>query len=91
MAVTPSFGENYNDRDTSGYRALGLVNLSLYPHFDRAEMPDTSPANVERWAADVPVPVYGIDDETAIKVVDGKVEVVSEGKWKLYAPRGERA
>jgi dipeptidase E len=25
-----------------------------------------------------------IDDETAIKVVDGTVEVVSEGHWKLF-------
>lgn len=27
---------------------------------------------------------YAIDDETAIKVVDGTVEVVSEGYWKLF-------
>jgi hypothetical protein len=29
-------------------------------------------------------PAYAIDDETAIKVVDGSVEVVSEGHWKLF-------
>jgi hypothetical protein len=36
------------------------------------------------------VPAYAIDDETAIKVVDDSVEVVSEGHWKLFArtPRG---
>jgi dipeptidase E len=27
-----------------------------------------------------------IDDQTAIKVVDGAVEVVSEGNWKLFSP-----
>jgi dipeptidase E len=37
-------------------------------------------------AAAVPVPTYGIDDETAIKVTDGTVEVVSEGYWKRFAP-----
>jgi dipeptidase E len=31
-------------------------------------------------------PAYAIDDETAIKVVDGAVEVVSEGHWKLLVP-----
>jgi dipeptidase E len=31
MAVTPSFGETYNDRNTAGYRALGLVDFSLGP------------------------------------------------------------
>jgi dipeptidase E len=36
------------------------------------------------WAARLPVPGYAIDDETAIKVVDNAVEVVSEGQWKLF-------
>ena len=43
-------------------------------------------ANVERLAAEVPVPTYAIDDQTAIKVIDGAVEVVSEGHWKLFTP-----
>jgi dipeptidase E len=29
-------------------------------------------------------PAYAIDDETAIKVVDATVEVVSEGHWKVF-------
>ncbi|MBO0745749.1 MAG: hypothetical protein J2P43_12075, partial [Candidatus Dormibacteraeota bacterium] len=43
----------------------------------------------ERWAARIPHPAYAIDDETAIKVVDGSVEVVSEGHWRLFDPRAE--
>lgn len=39
---------------------------------------------MERAAAKVDYPLYAVDDETAIKVVDGKVEVVSEGEWKLF-------
>jgi dipeptidase E len=35
------------------------------------------------------VPAYAIDDQTAIKVVDGTVEVVSEGHWKLFTPSRE--
>jgi dipeptidase E len=49
-------------------------------------MPDTTLANIEKWASGIPVPTYAIDDETAIKVVDGIVEVVSEGTWKLLNP-----
>ena len=41
-------------------------------------------ANIERWASTIPVPTYAMDDDTAIKVVDGTVEVVSEGKWRLF-------
>lgn len=49
-------------------------------------MPDTAMANVEKWAARVPVPMYGIDDQTAIKVTGGAVEVISEGHWRLFTP-----
>ena len=35
------------------------------------------------------MPAYAIDDQTAIKVVDGTVEVVSEGHWKLFTPSPE--
>ena len=31
-------------------------------------------------------PSYAIDDDTAIKVTDGSVEVISEGHWRLFAP-----
>ena len=43
-------------------------------------------AAAEGWAADISGPAYAIDDQTAIKVVDGTVEVVSEGHWKLLTP-----
>jgi dipeptidase E len=65
---------------------LGLVDFSLFPHLDHEAKPDTSLANVEKWAARLPVPMYAIDDQTAIKVTDGTVEVVSEGHWKLFTP-----
>jgi dipeptidase E len=89
MVATPDFGgKTYDDSDplTSSDRALGLVDFSLFPHLEREDMPDTSLANIERWAAGIPVPAYAIDDQTAIKVTDGAVEVVSEGHWKLFSP-----
>jgi dipeptidase E len=49
-------------------------------------MPDASLANIERWAAGVDVPAYAIDDQTAIVVLDGVVEVISEGHWKRFVP-----
>src|SRR4051795_5860425 len=89
MVAPPDFrGETYDDRDplTGSDKALGLVDFSLFPHLKREDMPDTSLANIEKWAAGIPVPAYAIDDETAIKVVDDAVEVVSEGDWKLLTP-----
>jgi dipeptidase E len=89
MVATPDFGgETYDDSDplTGSDRALGLVDFSLFPHLDREDMPDTSLANIERWAAGIPVPAYAIDDQTAIQVVDGAVNIISEGHWKLFTP-----
>ncbi len=64
----------------------GLVDFALIPHMDHEGFPDASLANAKKWAARLPVPVYAIDDQTAIKVTDGTVEVVSEGHWKLFTP-----
>ena len=67
-----------------GDSALGVVEFSIFPHLDNVMCPENTMADAEKWAARVPAPGYAIDDETAIKVVDGAVEVVSEGHWKLF-------
>ena len=88
MVATPDFGgTTYDDSEplTGSDEALGLVDFSVFPHLEREDMPDTSLANIEKWAAGLSVPAYAIDDQTAIRVVDGTVEVVSEGSWKLLA------
>jgi dipeptidase E len=64
----------------------GLVDFALIPHFDNNDHPDASVVNAEKWAAKLPVPVYAIDDQTAVKVHGGAIEIISEGKWKLFTP-----
>ena len=64
---------------------VGLVDFAVIPHLDHEHHPDASLANAEKWAARNPAPTYAIDDQTAIQVVDGVVEVISEGHWKLFA------
>jgi dipeptidase E len=66
---------------------VGLVDFAVIPHLDHEHHPDASLANAEQWAARNPAPTYAIDDETAIKVVDGAVEVISEGHWKLFSQK----
>jgi dipeptidase E len=75
-----------SDQAREGDRALGFVDFALRVHLDREGFEDSSMANVEKWASEVPVPTYAIDDQTGIKVAAGAIEVVSEGNWKLFAP-----
>jgi dipeptidase E len=84
IVTAPIFGETYDDPNAPFVIAqgLGLVDFALLPHVDHKDHPESSMAKVERMAAEVPVPLYAIDDETAIQVVDGAVQVVSEGHWK---------
>jgi dipeptidase E len=87
MAVTSSFGETYNDRvvaKTGSEAPLGLIDIAMGVHMDNANMPDNSREEIANWAAGITVPTYGIDDDTAIKVVDGEIEIISEGHWELF-------
>jgi len=87
MVMTPRIGEDFvgwkppSGDDTT----LGIVDFSIFPHLDHEQMPENTMANAEKWAAEIAVPAYVIDDATAIRVADGTVDVVSEGQWKQLA------
>lgn len=88
MIMAPRIGEDFvNWRPPAGGdETLGLVDFAIFPHLDHPDLPDNTMANAEKWAAGMTGPRYTIDDQTAIKVVDGAVEVISEGQWRLFAP-----
>jgi dipeptidase E len=86
MVMTPRIGEDFVQwkSPTGGDSALGIVDFSIFPHVDHPDLPENTMAAAEGWAASLGSPAYAIDDETAIKVTDGTVEVVSEGHWKQF-------
>jgi dipeptidase E len=77
-----------SDMAEGAERALGLVDFALRVHLDREGFDDSTLPEVEKWAAGIPAPTYALDDESALKVIDGTVEAVSEGHWKLIEPTG---
>jgi dipeptidase E len=83
MVMTPRIGDDFVKWPfATDDRTLGIVDFSIFPHLDA--FPTNTLAAAERWAAEVGVPAYAIDEQTAIKVVDGTAEIVSEGNWKLF-------
>lgn len=88
MVMAPRIGQEFVEwaPPSGDDKTLGLVEFAIFPHLDNEMLPHNTLANAEKWAAKLSVPGYAMDDETAIKVVDGTVEVISEGQWKLLTP-----
>lgn len=87
MVMSPRIGADFVNwkASTGSDETLGVVDFLIFSHLDHPELPENTMADAEKWAAGMSVPCYAIDDETAIKVVDGTIEVISEGHWKLFA------
>ena len=84
MVMPPRIGKYFVEwQSAPDDRTLGVVDFSIFPHLNL--FPTNTPADAERWAADIRIPAYAIDEQTAIKVVNGTVEVISEGEWKQFA------
>jgi dipeptidase E len=82
MVMTPRIGELFVEWPSApDDRTLGFVDFAIFPHLD--VFPTNTLDASERWAAGIGIPAYVIDDQTAIRVVDGTVDVVSEGTWRL--------
>ncbi len=82
MVMTPRIGDFFVEWPSApDDRTLGIVDFAIFPHLD--VFPTNTLAAAEHWAASIGTPAYAIDDQTAIRVVDGTVDVVSEGTWKL--------
>jgi dipeptidase E len=92
MVMAPQVGEEFMgygwDPPDGLDKGLGLVDFSIFPHLDHEDLPENNMANAEIWAAGIHVPGYVIDDQTAIKIVGGELEVISEGNWKRLTPLG---
>lgn len=85
MVMTPRIGDMFVEWPLApDDRTLGVVDFSIFPHLNA--FPTNTLAHAERWATDIGVPAYAIDEQTAIQVVDGAVEVISEGTWKEFGP-----
>jgi dipeptidase E len=66
-----------HEKSTEG---LGFVDFCIRPHLNSPYFPKINKEEMEEAAKELKEPMYVVDDQTAIKVVDGKVEVVGEGE-----------
>jgi dipeptidase E len=89
MVMTPRIGPEFVQWTPPAAEAddstLNVVDFAIFPHLDYPGWPDNAMPAAEAWAAKIGVPSYAIDDQTGISVIDGVVEVVSEGHWRHFA------
>ena len=63
---------------------LGFVKFHVRPHLNSQFFPKAKAEFIQEIAKEIPEAIYAIDDQTAIKVLDGKIEVISEGKYLTF-------
>ena len=86
MVMTPRIGPEFvRWAAAPDDRTLGLVDFSIFPHLNYPGWDENTLAEAEKWALEIGGPAYAIDDQSAISVVDGAVEVISEGEWTKLA------
>jgi dipeptidase E len=86
MVMTPRIGRDFVNwtSPSGGDEALGIVDFAIFPHLDHPDLSWNTMAQAEKWFAEIDLPAYAIDDETAIRVVDGAIDVISEGQWRHF-------
>ena len=70
--------------DTIYDNGLSLVDFMVKPHINNSYFPQYTFENLKKQSKNYQYPIYGLDDNSAIKIDGDKVEVVSEGDWKLF-------
>ncbi len=74
-------------KDEIGYKTekgLGILNFSIRPHFLRGDRGQFSEEFIQELAEKLNTTIYAIDDNSAIAIEDGNIEIVTEGKWKKF-------
>lgn len=61
-----------------------FVDFIFRPHLNNSFFPNLNLENLEILSTEFPDTFYVIDDNTAIKIIDDKIEVISEGIWKKF-------
>lgn len=72
----------YGDEvETESMAGLGLVDFYFLPHLNSPHFPARMEENLRNAIKEISRKTYALDDGMALKMVDGRVELVGEGKY----------
>jgi len=75
----------YEDLDrTEDMAGMDFIDFYVRPHLNSPYFKKIRKEYLEELAKEIPETIYALDDDSALKVVDGKVEVISEGEYLVF-------
>lgn len=63
---------------------LNYVDFYTLPHLNSPYFPKLTEENIKKIAEGIPKKMYALDDQSAVAVIDGKVEIISEGEYLIF-------
>ncbi len=66
---------------TEDMAGLNFVDFYCIPHLNSKHFPKLRENFIKEATTGMTETIYGLDDQSALKVIDGQVEVISEGEW----------
>lgn len=67
--------------ETEELKGLNFVDFYFLPHLNSRWFKKMRRENIERVGQETRRPIYALDDDSALKIIDDSVEVVGEGEW----------
>lgn len=86
---SPIFPEEDEGR-IEDLRGLSLVPYAVVPHLNSVMFSHARHEYIRRFADSVTYPVFALDDQSAIEVVDGRTRIVSTGAYKAFDNEAHR-
>lgn len=74
----------YGDEVKNPPKGLGLVDFYVRPHLNNTSFPKINEKHLHELSKKFDGDLYGLDDNSGIVYIDGKIEVISEGKWVKF-------
>lgn len=62
-------------------KGLNYVDFYFLPHLNSEHFKNIRKGFIEKTTEGMSDTIYAMDDQSALKVIDGKIDVVSEGEW----------
>jgi len=69
---------------TEEMEGLSLIDFYFLPHLNSPWFKKARKENIEKVAKGMTERIYALDDQSALKITDGNIEIISEGEYLIF-------